>query len=207
MFGRHWSALNRMQKVDIALGVLGAVALLATGLGIAFYDDINGLEHYHVDMVETPLNQDAETVPSGGLTWMYDVPDNAYHLAGGIALSWSADNPTLSGDVDVTVVITPPVGDATTLTQTFDFGDNEGTVVIDMAKWAEPPAEFTGGADDVEDTRITWDEQLTIEITISGPQGQLPGVEQDDASYTAELDGAKWHGFAVVPATPEVETA
>ncbi len=196
-----------MQKVDIAIGVLGAVALLATGLGIAFYDDINGLEHYHVDMVETPLAQDAETVPAGGLTWPYAVPDNAYHLAGDIKVAWTADNPGLSGNVDVTVVITPPAGDATTLTETFAFADNEGTIAIAMPKWAEPPTEFTGGADDVDATTMTWDKALTIQITITGPTGPLPGVSQDDPTYTAALDGAVWHGFAVVPETPEVETA
>lgn len=197
--------MNRMQKVDIAIGALGAVALLATGLGIAFYEDINGLEDFHVTVHEDQTFEKAsETVPAGGLEWTFDAPENTFQAGGELTIAWTDTNPGLDGDVDVTVTVTGPDGTTVdTLTETFQYSSNSGTVSLDLTGWAEVPNGFTGTEDDVEDKTITWGHPLTIEVSITGPQGPLP-IPNDDPTYTAELDGY-WHTYSIHRDIPDVE--
>lgn len=203
MMHRRSSALNRMQKVDIAIAALGAVALLATGLGIAFYEEINGLEEYTVNVSEQQTFEDSGDVPAGGLEWTFDAPENTFHAGGELTIAWTATNPALSGDVDVTVTVTGPDGTVDELTETFDFADNEGVVSLDLSAWAEVPETFAGTQDDVEERTINWDDPLTIEISITGPQGPLP-IPQDDPTYTADLAGY-WHTYTMSREIPDVE--
>ncbi len=199
-----------MEKVDIAIAVLGVVALVSTGLGIGLYEDGN-VSYTVTTSNDQAISIPAENVPTGGLTWEEDVPMNGYDATGTITIDWSGttapDQSFAAGStVDVVVTVTAPDGSVQELPpQSFAYTDKSGTIDFNVDSWLEVPSNFDGDAQDLAEREVTWNSPLFIDIVIQGPQGPIPGQPQDDPVYTAAFDG-NWQTYSISQDTPDLET-
>ncbi len=194
-----------MEKVDIAIGVVGLVALLVTGLGVALYDD--GQTAYSVVMTETDLGtMGPEAAAAAGTDFTFDAPNNTVGATFTVDVAASGQLVNPQGQVTVTIVLEGPDGSSTELVDTFTFSAGGASFTItNEAPWAETPADFEGDADDVESMQVHWDEPITVSVYVDGP-GASPLPLPSDDTYTATVSGTA-HTYTIIVDTPDVGTA
>ncbi len=191
-----------MEKVDIAIAAVGAFALLATGLGVAFYDDLNNLNDYTVEasMVDFTAGGD---VPGGVASFDVDVPENMYHAIMDVTVNFASQNPAASCTINVLVRAIAPDGTEVVETSDFEFSSGAGVVHIETEKFGEEPEDFKGTADDKAAKTLTWDAPLTVELEIQDTGCGAPVLGVGGATYTADIAG-QFHGFSIAGGEPDV---
>lgn len=197
-----------MEKVDILIGVVGLVALIATGLGVALYDD--GAHDYVIGSDTLAVTAGPEPVDAAGFSFEFVAPDNAYgaDLSVRIVASGQA-NPT--DTVTVTINILPPEGsDAqpTTGMESFSFADVQAGVDIAVMAddWVELPKAFRGDDAEVDAKTTMWGGPYTVEVFVDAPGTNPLSLVQLGDSYTAEVSGDTLL-YTIAPDRPETETA
>lgn len=191
-----------MEKVDIVIGVVGVLALVATGLGVALYDD--AATSYIAQETDMDLgSQGPEAADASGTFFEFDTPDNAFGATFEVTVTASGiANPQAS--VSVTLVIVGPENSTTETIETFAFGDGSATFTLTSeAAWMDMPEPFRGQDADVEAHTMTWSQPIELQVYVDGP-GASPIPIGGNDSYTAEVTGTA-HTYEIVPELPEVE--
>lgn len=181
-----------MEKVDIVIGVVGIVALIATGLGVAFYDDINALEDWNIQDTEHSVTAGPEEAEDGlEREFSFTTPDNATGASFEVTITAESQNPAQQGDVTVRLTLTGPDGSQVEETYSFPFEDGSATFPIESLGWAEVPDGFSGNEDDLDSRSTSWDDDIVLEVIVDGPGTTdpvpLPGAPAP--TYTAEVSG------------------
>lgn len=193
-----------MQRVDILIGIVGVVALLATGLGIALYDD--GETNYVVRDADAGLgSQGPVAADTSGTAFSFDLPDNAFQATFEVTVTAGGQAPT-GGAVSVTIVVDEPDGSSTQNTFSFDYsaGSGSGSVTTE-GDWIERPQDFRGDQSDVDGHRTSWPEGITVTVYVDGPcAGPLPLPVCLD-TYEATVSGTA-ATYEIAPEIPDVET-
>ncbi len=204
MVPTHCSAVTPMEKVDIAIAVVGAVALLATGLGVAFYDDINGLTEY---TIESQVVDASGSGSGSSATIELDVPDNMYHLMGDITVAFSSPNPAASCTINVDITVTAPTGESVAFEGSGGIGDGSVTVPVESVKFGDAPEDFSGDADDKEANTLSWDEPVTIVVNSQDTGCGAPVLGVGGVTYGNVDFAGEWHGYSIEGEDPEPEAA
>lgn len=198
-----------MEKVDIIIGVVGIVALIATGLGVAFYDDINAIEDWQIQETEHEVTAGPESAEDGlERQFTFTTPQNATGASFEVTVTAESQNPAQQGDVTVQLTLTGPDGSEVTETFSFPFSDGSATFTIEALDWAETPDDFSGNEDDLATYTTEWDEDIVLDVVVDGPGTTdplpLPGVP--GPTYTAEVAGTI-HAYQAVLDLPDSEVA
>lgn len=189
-----------MQKVDIAIVVIGAVALLTTGLGIAFYDDVAGQDDYTVmQMTEAYAGQNG-AVGSTPTVFTFDAPNNTYGSEFDITVTFTNQNPVITGTVTVSGAIEGLDGSSTTCEGNAALSAGSVTLTCAAEGWIDAPEAGKYTDEEAEATSPGGPVHLTL--TVTGPGSPLPLGPQP--SYSAAIEGnALVYHLAKESADPE----
>lgn len=193
-----------MEKVDLIIAGVGVVAILATVLGVALYDD--GLTAYEVRDGTSDLGTDGPApVDASGTDFEFMLPNNTLGASFDVTVTVGGQSP--GGAVAVTVVINEPDGTSTTFRDSFNYADGTATfTVASEGAWGEKPEDFRGDDAAVESRTITWDGPAIVEVFVDGPcAGPLPLPTCFD-TYEAQVTGTAMT-YVITPETPDPETA
>lgn len=194
-----------MQKVDLAIGILGFVALTATALGVVFADDIAGLQDYAFEESFVTIGSSADTpVGSNGVEFTFDLDDTPNATMGKFTFAFTENGRSqlTDGDASYTITITGPEGTMDTFEGSFSGNED---VVVDTSAWAETP-ETQGLTEANKDSlSFTWMEDVTITVSVDAPGSQIP-LGGASPTYSVTVSGEALV-FEAVPATPDVEVA
>ncbi len=196
-----------LQKVDAVIAGVGAVALLATVLGVVFYEELAGEQE-----ITFPTSDVALTAQEGasGTPLNFALPDNATHatLAVEVVFSGQAGQ---GGSATIQVDMTGPgdfVGTASS-SMAIAPGDTTGTVTFEVPEfaWATVPEPVTAEPGSIDETQ-SWDEDLVVTVTVTPPADALGAIPGGAISYsfqaTVTPTVSVYEAFAEIP---EVETA
>jgi hypothetical protein len=174
-----------MQKVDIAIVVIGALALLTTGLGIAFYDDVAGQDDYTVmQMTESYAGQD-EAVGSTPTVFTFDAPNNTYGSEFDVTVTFTNQNPGVTGPVTVTGSLEGLDGSTTPCDGNAPLADGSVTFTCKSEGWIDMPE--SGKYTDEEAEATAPGGQVKLTITVTGPGTPLALGPQP--TYDAAIEG------------------
>jgi hypothetical protein len=193
-----------MERVDILIGIVGVLALLATGLGIALYDD--GETAYVVRDATADLgSQGPATADTQGTEFAFELPDNALGATFEVTVTAGGQAPT-GGAVSVTLVVDEPDGTTSQNTFSFDYAQGSGTgTVTTEGAWTERPEDFRGDEADVEARTKAWPEGVVVTVFVDGPcAGPLPLPVCFD-TYEATVAGMA-DVYQITFAVPDVES-
>lgn len=196
-----------MEKVDIVIGVVGIVALVATGLGVAFYDDINGIEEWHIRTYETDLESQSQTGVGDmeEVDFLWDTPRNATGAVLDVTVTVQPGTPLDSGSVTVTLRLQGPGDvDLVSAVDSFDIADGSATFSITGMDWTETPEDFEGNDADKEDRIRDWDEPFTLAVIVDGPDALTPLPGFPAATFDVEVSGTATV-YEAVPDIPDIE--
>ncbi len=193
-----------MQKVDAVIAVVGAVALIATVVGVVFYEDLAGEQ----DIVFLASNMTAASqTGANGASFSFAVPNNATGASLAVVVDFTGQSGQ-GGTSQIQIDITGPNGTSMRHTGTMSIGPNanSGTmsVPVDMFSWASAPAARVANLDNVDET-MEWTTPLTVTVTASTPNDPLqaiPGVVS--YSFTSTVTPT-FSVYAASAATPELE--
>ncbi len=164
-----------MQKVDLVIGGVGVIALIATTLGVVFYDDATGAEDIQLETVTQSdfFTHDFGAMAAGSTDEnAFDLPANATGASFEVTFDFAGQTGS-GGTVNFAVHLMDPTGNMSqeaTGSMTLGQGATSGSTTVDVPlyTWATQPE---------EPTTLDWSQPLTLVVTISAPQGeQFPGV-------------------------------
>lgn len=190
-----------MQKVDIAIAVIGAVALLTTGLGIAFYDEFSGQDDYTVALSETAYAEQGGAVGTTPTTFTFEAPNNTYGSSFEIVVAFTNQNPAITGTVTVTATLQGLKADQSVeCNGSAQLSAGSLTLTCEDEGWVELPEDGKYSEEDAEATTPGGD--VTLTVTVSGPGSPLP--IGPNPTYAATINGdALTYALAKENADPE----
>lgn len=187
-----------MQKVDIAIAVVGALALLTTGLGIAFYDDLAGQDDYVIVTGLTAYDQQGDPVSSTPTVFTFDAPNNTYGSTFDIGVSIGGPGQqAFQGTATVTATIESFNGMVSEDCVGTGTGAS-GNVALTCAHdgWVEIPEDGTYSE---PTSQAGGPVKVTITVTYSGAAPVL-----ENPTFTATVSGsAMTYAFTQETADPE----
>lgn len=201
-------AATGMQKVDLVIAGVGVLAVLATTLGVVFYDEAVGEETVSfVEVTDEGAFSESPTMASGQQEFTFALPDNATGATFTVDVDWTgqAVNPTSSGSVEV-VLIGPdgnqsaPQSAAITATRGAASGGIASPVEVTL-RWADVPEERQ--ATDGVDETLTWDQPVTVRITITDPTDTSVAGQGASYSYQVEITGDVFRFQQAAPEIPD----
>lgn len=159
-----------MQKVDITIAVVGAVALLVTGIGIAFYD----ADETEFSILETTsaFAQQEKAVDGSPTEFTFTAPNNTYGAHFDVDVAFTAA-PGAQGSVTVTVVLEDINGNTQEFVGSAPVGDGSLTVEAHTMGWVEIPEDGTYSDDEKADA-TTAGGPVKVTVTATGGGGILP---------------------------------
>ncbi len=169
-----------MQKVDVAIVLVGAAALVATLLGVLTYDD--GQHDYVFTTTTTGLDgQGPSALPVNGVPALFEwtgLPTNATEANATVEITWAGTALT-GGTYQAAATFYTPAG-AQVGSQPTSFtilpGPAEGSVSIDIAAmWGQVPAPFRGSSEDLAEFALNWTLPLKLDVALEGPGSPLAG--------------------------------
>ncbi len=197
-----------MQKVDVAIVLVGAAALVATLLGVLTYDD--GEHDYSFATTTTDLapTDPADLAVNGAaVTFEWDaLPANATSATVTIEVAWSG-NVLPGGDYTATAVVHGRNGTEVTsspLVLSVSPGPNgagNGSVSVDIS-WADVPEDIHGTADDAAARAVNLTGPLSVTVSLEGPNNLLPGQLAFTTKATANVTS-----FTAVQQLPDAQAA
>jgi len=195
-----------MQKVDAVIAVVGAVALIATVVGVVFYEDLAGEQ----EIVFTTGNMAATAMTgSNGEALSFAVPNNATGAALAVTVDFSGQSGQ-GGTAQIQIDITGPNGTSMRHTGTMAIGPNANSVsvpiAVDMFSWATVPEARVADPNSVDET-MEWTTPLTVAVTVTAPADPLLTIPGNLVNYN--FSATVTPTFTVYTATvvtPEVET-
>ncbi len=196
-----------MQKVDVAIVLVGAAALVATLLGVLTYDD--GQHDFSFNTSTTELSaMDARNVVANGEPVVFEwtgLPDNSTAANGTVTIAYSG-TALVGGEFKVAVTLTGPNNSTFTtepVTITISPGPADGSRDIPVSlAWAEVPESFRGTHDEADGYAMEILKPLTISVGIEGDAGPLVGDITFSASASASVTT-----YHVVEALPDPQAA
>ncbi|MGB0652458.1 MAG: hypothetical protein ACPGQL_04595 [Thermoplasmatota archaeon] len=192
-----------MQKVDIAIAVVGVVAVVATLVGIATYED--GANHYTFPETTVALAEQTGDVGASPVAFQWEVPANAIGASFTVVVDGTGQA-IAGGSGTINVLLTGPDGSTETATGAISFGPGAGsaqaTITIENT-WGMAPEELDGTQADADAKSISWDMPIIVEVSAEAPSGPLAG---NGFAFTATLSGEAT-AFEAVQDTPDAESA
>lgn len=184
-----------MQKVDIVIGVVGALALVATVVGVLLFD--SGEAEYGYAFSEADAYNEQERPVSQAFEW--PTPQNATGATFTVEVICSGGQALAGGDGSITVEITGP--DNTTYTSepesfTIDPGmtcdsSSVHTFSVNYTWMTDLPDHFHGTAEEKEAQAKVWDADTVVRITVTSPNDPSSGLPLPGQalSYSAKVSG------------------
>lgn len=172
-----------LQKVDAVIAGVGALALLATVLGVLAYDELAGEREVTFPTTEETLGAQQG---NAGTPLTFTLPQNA--TAARLAVDVTFDGQSgQGGTAQVTIDVTGPEGLTHRHTDSMTIGSNivstSTTIDVPLFSWTEPPEPRTADPASVDETR-TWDEPLTVTVTVQAPNDPLTAIPGNVVTYS-----------------------
>lgn len=197
-----------MQTVDLVIAGVGVMAILATTLGLVFYEEAAGIDEVTFDEVAGPTFSEEATQAPGEQTYTFAIPANATQARADITLDVQRTNQGVgpySGSFSA-YIVGPNGTQSDVFTDTYSFGNQantaQATVSIPFHRFFDVPAaqNVTGGS---VDASKDWNQPLSIVVTINDAQPSSPGNLNPIPStfaFTATIAGE----FQVFREAPQV---
>jgi len=180
-----------MAKVDVLIGAMGGVALLATVLGVVFYEELSGTREYTFLEYAVPLDEREDAVGAQPTSFIYGTPDNATAIDLSVQVSFSGQA-IVGGSATVIVQFLAPDGNVTEKQAELSIarGATSATTTVDLeARWADPPDDVeVEGALNATAHATSWAGMpMEVRITVEPPGTEIPALS--DYRFTATIDG------------------
>ncbi len=199
-----------MQTVDMVIAGVGVAAILATTLGLVFYEEAAGLETVTFQEVEGPAFGGDEVASSGQNTFSFAIPLNATMAEADITVTATRTNGAGAASGSFSAFLQHPNGNQSDPgAGTFSWGAaSQGGTATGNAQiaafrfWDAPAAMETSSPEDVDVTQDWGETELALVIDITSPAGApgpLGGVTT--YSYTVTIAG-QYTVYEIVLPTP-----
>lgn len=195
-----------MQTVDLVIGGLGVVAVIATTLGVVFYEEAAGEQTLEFRETGAPDSDSRNGVSAGEHDLSIDLPDNATALTGmRVTITFTGSQSPVAQDGGSYSVEVHAPGDANCTGDEAAWGAGETTISLDNCRFAQPPSPVETTDPGSVDETITWDEPFTVTVSITDPDDALAG--NAGATYTYDIEfSANVQSYRAAIASPDVDT-
>lgn len=196
-----------MQGVDVVITGVGVVAVVATVLGVVFYDVAAGVDEISFEEVDIEGSlTDSADGGAGMHDLTFDLPDNATAATGEVTVTFTGQA-GLGGTVNFDVWFIGPNGTDTSDSRvsgsfTLENGDESGsdTVELPLFRWYDVPGPVNATDTEDVDKTVSWDEPLTIRVEITNPEDQLIGAPGNIVTYSYDVEGeVELQQFRIAP--------
>lgn len=195
-----------LQKVDAVIAGVGAFALIATALGVLLYDDLAG--ERDITFPTTTRTLDAQQ--GVGAPLQFTLPQNATSASLDVLVRFTGQAGQ-GGTAQITIDVTGPDGLSRQATGTLAIAAGatsaETTVDVPDLAWAQVPEARSGDPAAVDETR-TWDEPLTVTVTVDAPADNLGAIPGGAVNYNFQATVTPTVTvYSEAVQQPDVETA
>ncbi len=185
----------------MVIAIVGALAIVATTLGVVFYEEIAGEEELKFELVtDEGFYADATPAPVGAsseLPFSFAVPDNATSADFDVTITFRGRSGQGS-DIQVSAYFVGPTGNRSapaqdTLTIAANNQNGGQSITLNLADtWATMPA--VGNSTDIdaaaEEATVSYAGKLiTVYVTIGANSDALSGIAGINYAYDVEVAG------------------
>ncbi len=205
-----------MQTVDMVIAGVGVAAILATTLGLVFYDEAAGIDTVTFQELDGPTFGDEQPQSPGAQTYTFALPMNATQARADITVAVERIGGGVgpfSGSASAFLRVNGT--ESTTDDTQFALGNQQdstsGTMTIPYFRILDVPmAQNTTDLAAFDASHDWGDVELEVVVTITGMQSDAPGgitPPQNNFVYTVTIAGDYQVYKHVLPALPDPATA
>lgn len=186
-----------MQTVDWIIASVGVAAIVATTLGVVFFEELVGEQDIIFEETDSTLAAGtADVTQPQAFTW--DARNNATAASFEVSVTFSGQT-LAGGSATVSIQVTYPDGTTQTQTETLTLGQNAqsatGTWTVPVTRFLALPEDTVATPDDDFDATHEWANGYEVAITVTGPSnpGAMPPSQLSAPSYSATVSGTETH--------------